>query len=203
MKPFKKKGFFSLEAYYRRSVNIITRISSIYEEGILLTRPENIGSSNSYGLEASVDYSFTKWWKLNTGANVYYYDLSGALIDVNYSTTSLNYSGRVYITFTYKGCILQLSTRYRSGSVTSQGETSAVFTQDASIKKSLYDRRLTFNLSGRNILMTGARESFSNIQNVYVYSIRQPLAPQVSLSVSFKLNNYQKVYDRNEGMDEF
>ena len=45
--------------------------------------------------------------------------------------------------------------------------------------------------------------SISNIENVYYYSLSKPLAPMISLNVSVKLNNYQKVMQREEQMDDF
>jgi len=171
MQPLKKKGFFSLEGYFRRSVGIIQRISTVYTEGILISKPHNIGTSNSYGLEASLNYSLTDWWKLNAGSNIYFYDLSGSLNDIDYSAQSLNYSGRLTNTFTVKGWALQLVAKYKSGSVTSQGESLAVYSADATLKKSFFKKRVSFSLQGRNIFATQRNESFSTIENVYVHSI--------------------------------
>jgi len=203
MKPISKKGFVSLEGYFRKSENIVNRISSVYSEGILLNKPFNIGTANSYGLEASFNYKISDSWKLIAGSNVYYYDLSGELDDQDYSTQSLNYSGRLTNTFTIKGWMLQFVTGYKSGSVTAQGENLSSFSQDISLKKAFFDKKLSMTLQGRNIFGSARRESFSTISNVYIHDTSRKLAPLITLSASIKLNNYQKVYDRNEGMDDF
>jgi outer membrane receptor protein involved in Fe transport len=203
MKPITKKGFFSLEAYFRKSENIVNRISTVYAEGILLNKPFNIGTANSYGLEASLNYKISKIWKLVAGANAYFYDLSGELDDQDYSTQSFNYKGRLTNTFTIKGWMLQFVTAYRSGSVTAQGENVGSFSQDISLKKSFMDKKLSMTIQGRNIFGTAIRESFSTISNVYIHDTSRKLAPLITVSASLKLNNYQKVYDKNEGMDDF
>lgn len=203
IQPLKRKGFFSLEAYFRKNAGIITRIASVYDTGILLSQPYNIGTSESYGLEASFSYNLKKWWKINTGANLYFYDLEGTLNDVDYSTESLNYSGRLTNTFTVNDFIIQTVSRYRSGSATSQGVSFDSFEQDLSIKKSFLKKQLSITLQGRNILGTARRGSRTFFDNVEYYSISKPLAPQIMLSVSIKLNNYQKVFERNEQMDDF
>ena len=203
IKPIKKKGSFSLEAYYRSSVNSIKRLTFVYEPGILISQPYNIGTSNSFGTEASFNYKLKEWWKINTGINGYLFNLSGNLNDIEYNVNSINYSGRITNTFSKNGWILQLVSRYRSGSVTAQGESKDSFSQDVSLKKSFNKKRLALTLQGRNVLGTARNDSFSLTENVYVTDISRPLSPQVSLTLSIKLNNYKKVYNRGEAMDDF
>lgn len=204
MKPFGKKGYVSLETYARRMVGIVQRVSNIYSPGVIITRPENIGTSLAYGFEPSVDYTLNDWWKINAGANLYYYQLDGGFEDIDYSNSSLQYSGRLTNTFTIKkDWILQFITRYNSRTIDPLGESSPVFTQDASLKKSFAKKRVSLTLQGRNILNTRVRESFSTVGNVSIHRITTPLYPQLSLAVSVKLNNYQKVYERQEMMDDF
>lgn len=203
IKPIKKKGFFSVEAYFRSSVNSIKRLTFVYEPGVLISQPYNIGTSNSFGTEASFSYKIKDWWKINTGVNGYMFNLYGNLNEVEYNVNSINYSGRITNTFSYEGWMLQLVSRYRSGSVTAQGESKDSFTQDVSIRKSFNKKRFALTLQGRNILGTARNDSFSITENVTITDISRPLSPQVSLTLSIKLNNYQKVYDRGDDMDDF
>lgn len=204
MQPLpKKKGFYSFEAYYRLNNNIVEWIQSVYQDGILISNPYNIGTSQSTGIEGMIDYRFTNWYKANLGFNTFYFDLKGSLNDVDYSTSSFNWSIRSRHTFDMKGWVMQLNARYNSGSVTAQGSRVGVFTTDLSLRKSFYKNKLSFNLQGRNILMTSRRESFSNTANVDIHSLSIPRAPFVSLTVSVKLNNYEKIYNREEQLDDF
>lgn len=203
IKPIKRKGFLSIEAYLRKSNNIINRISTVYEPGILISQPYNIGTSSSYGLEASINYTLKKWWKMNVGLNSFYYDLTGALNDVDYSAQSFNYSGRFTNTFNFKDFMIQTVSSYSSGSVTAQGTSLSSFSQDISIKKSFMKNRFAVTVQGRNILGTDRRGSTSYTQNVTLYSLSKPLYPQLMFSLAIKLNNYQKVLDRNDSIDDF
>jgi len=203
IKPIKKKGSFSAEAYYRSSVNSIKRLTFIHEPGVIISQPYNIGTSNSFGTELSFNYTFTDWWKINTGTNGYLFNLYGSLNEIDYNVSSINYSGRITNTFNKKGWILQLVSRYRSGSVTAQGENKDSFTQDVSIKKSFYKKRFALTLQGRNILGTARNNSFSITEKVTITDISVPLSPQINLTLSIKLNNYRKVHDRTEAMDDF
>ncbi len=203
IKPIQRKGFFSVEGYFRKSSGIINRISTVYNEGILISQPYNIGTSESYGLEANLNYKIKKWWKINASGNAYLYNLSGELNDVDYSRESFNYSGRLTNTFMLGGYMVQLVSRYNSGSVIAQGESFDSFSQDLSVKKSFMKKRLSVSLSGRNILGTQRRGFITTTENVEYYSLQKPLSPQIMLSVSIKLNNYQKVFERSEQMDDF
>lgn len=203
MKPFKSKGFASVEVYARQSNNIINRISSVYEPGILITQPYNIGVAQSIGLEGSLSYDIKKYWKINAGANAFYFILNGNLNGVDYGRESFNYSARLTNTFTFKGYMLQFVSAYESGSVTAQGESLGSFSQDISLKKSFMKNKLSVTLMGRNILGTERSGSTSTTQNVFIETLSKPFAPQIMLSVALKFNNYQKVADRNEQMDDF
>lgn len=201
--PIKKTGFFSAEAYMRQNQNVINRISTVYEEGILIEQPYNIGTSSSYGGELSLNLDVTKWWKINTGGNAYYFDLRGELNDVAYNAQSFNWGAQLRNTFKFKGFILQLNSRFRSGTVQAQGENLSSFSQDVTLKKSFWKKRLSLTLGARNVLNTERRESISYTENVEIHSLRKPLGPMVQFTVSIKLNNYQKVYERQETLDDF
>lgn len=204
MKPLKRKSFYSLELYARQNNGVIQRLSSVYDEGILITRPENIGASSSFGLEGMIDHKLTDWWQINAGINTYYFSITGTLSNRDYDTESFNYSGRLTNTFNVKKeWIIQLISRYTSASVTAQGESYDNFVQDISIKRSILKKRVSITFQGRNVLNTSRRKSNSQIENVSVSSLSTPLYPQLSLALTVKLNNYQKVFDRQEEMDDF
>jgi hypothetical protein len=92
---------------------------------------------------------------------------------------------------------------YESGSVTAQGESLGSFSQDISLKKSFMKNKLAVTLMGRNILGTERNGSTSFTENVFIETLSKPFAPQIMLSVALKFNNYQKVANRNEQMDDF
>jgi outer membrane receptor protein involved in Fe transport len=202
MQPLKQKGFYSFEGYYRINSNIVNWISSVYQEGILISNPFNIGTSQSVGVEGMLDYSLTKWYKLNLGFNTYYFNLDGAINDVDYSTNSFNWNVNLRQTFDLKGWMIQLNTRYRSGSVTAQGNSLDIFTADISLRKSFFKKRLSFNLQGRNLFLTARESGYTYIENVTIFKNNVKQGPYVSLTVSVKLNNYQKFYEQ-ENLDDF
>jgi outer membrane receptor protein involved in Fe transport len=203
IKPIKRKGFFSIEGYLRTSKNGIKRLSFVYEPGVIITQPFNIGNSTSFGLETAFNYKLNNWWKINIGLNNYLYNLTGELNDVNYDVQSLNHSVRLGNTFNSNGWILQLMSNYRSGGVSAQGSNKGSFRQDISLKRSFFKKKIALTLQGRNVFGTARRESLSVTENVTIYDLSEPLYPQLSLTLSIKLNNYQKTYNRGDQMDDF
>lgn len=201
MYPFKQKGYWSLEGYYRRSTGNIQWIQRSYEPGILIRQPYNVGIGQRIGAEAALNYRFSDWYQLNTGFNAYYYDLNSSIFGEDYSANSFNYNINLRNTFTYKGYSLQLNGRYISGSVAPQGKSLWNFIGDVSLKKSFYKNKLTFNLNTRNVFLTDRRINYIYTSNVTIYNERRQRT-MVTLTVSLKLNNYEKMYNE-EQMDDF
>ncbi|MCB0700652.1 MAG: TonB-dependent receptor [Chitinophagaceae bacterium] len=202
MYPFGQKGYWSLEAYYRRSVGTIQWVQSTYQPGILIKQPYNIGLGQRIGTEAALNYRFTKWYQLNLGLNAYYYDLSSSIKGQDYSANSFNYNINLRNTFTIKEWALQLNGRYRSGSVEPQGKSLSGLICDVSLKKSFYKNKLTFNLNALNAFLTDRNINYVYTDNVTIYDTRIPQGPMLSLTVSLKLNNYEKLY-KQEQLDDF
>lgn len=202
MHPLNKKGFWSLEAYYRRSTGTIQWVQTTYQPGILIRQPFNIGIEQRTGLEAAYNYKVTSWYQVNTGFNAYYYNLNSTVDSSNLSASSFNYNINLRNTFNIKDWAFQLNGRYISGSVEPQGKSLWHFVGDVSIKKSVLKNKLTFNLNGRNVFLTQRHINYIYTDNVSVYQSRIPKGPMVSLTVSLKLNNYEKLY-KTEHMDDF
>lgn len=202
MNPLGQQSYWSVEAYYRRMSGAVQWVQTTYQPGILISQPYNIGLGQRMGAEAALNYRFSDWYQLNTGFNIYYYDLKSTIGNEDLSANSLNYNINLRNTFRYKGYALQLNGRFRSGSVEPQGRRLSSFVADVSIKKSFYKNKLTFNLNTRNAFNTDRNISYVYTENVDIYRARTPQWPMIFLTVSVKLNNYEKMYKQEE-MDDF
>jgi outer membrane cobalamin receptor len=203
IQPLKgKKGFLSLESYFRRSNGRLQWVQTTYEPGILIRQPYNIGTSERIGLEGSINYRFTNWYTINAGFNSYWFNLNGSIEDQDFSASSFNYNINIRNSFNFSGWVLQVNGRLRSGSVEPQGESLWEFTGDVSLKKSFYKNKLTFNLNARNAFLTARSINYIYTDNVTVFDRSIPRGPMLSLTVSLKLNNYEKFY-KDEQLDDF
>ena len=194
------ENFVSLEGYYRVTHNKVERISSVYQENVMLTRPENVGQDFSLGMEVMLNFSLTKWWDIDASGNFYNYKLKG---EVTYDQgddiykepldrSSTNWNTRLNNTFQlWKNGVFQISSRYNSASVTAQGTRSDYYSVDAAFKVSFMNKSLSANLQGRNLLGSTRRESISEGPNFRTYNLYEPRFPSVSLTVSYRFNNFK------------
>jgi len=193
-------NFFSLEAYYRVTNNKVERISSVYQENVMLRKPENIGQDFSLGLEAMLNIEVFKWWTMDLSGNYFNYKLEGELrypsgdetVIEPVSQTSINWNSRFNNTFQlWSNGVFQLNSRYNSESVTAQGKRSGYYTLDAAFRVSFLNKALSANLQGRDLLGTSLREHISEGHSFYSYHKFDPKSPVVVLTISYRFNNFK------------
>jgi outer membrane cobalamin receptor len=197
------RDFISFETYYRVTHNKIERVSSVYEENILLHTYENVGKDYSLGGELMIGVDIFKWWHADIMGNLYYYQIKGEIYNESFDNTSLNWGSRFNNSFKVAEFThIQLTGNYVSPSVSAQGKRYGYYMVNAAVKQEFFKRKLSLTLSARDLFGTAVFESidegpyFSN----YFYAKRN--APMVSLSVSFKINNYKiKRNPTSEGFD--
>ncbi|MEZ5195485.1 MAG: TonB-dependent receptor [Bacteroidales bacterium] len=194
------ENFFSLEAYYRITHNKVERISSVYDENVMMQKPENVGQDYSLGFEAMLNFQVLKWWDFELSGNYYNYKLEGELsyalgdeiIIDPINRSSRNWNSRLNNTFrVWKNGVLQINSRYNSASVTAQGTSSGYFTVDAAFRVSFLNRALSANLQARDLLGTELRENSSEGPGFYSYSKYDPKSPSVALTISYRFNNFK------------
>lgn len=185
-------NFLSLEGYYRVTHNKVERVSSVYEENVILNTFENVGQDYSLGMEAMLSIGVTKWWDMTLSGNLYDYKIEGTLYDEPFKRTSTNWSSRFNNTFKlWENGQLQLSSRYNSSSVSAQGTNEGYYTIDGAFKVSFLDRQLTANLQARDIFGTALREYTSEGQGFITHYKYTPVSPVVMVTISYRFNNFK------------
>lgn len=199
-----------------------------------MTTYMNYNKSQNMGLEVFFSQRVKKVWKINVTGSFYRNVIDADnILDENLKRDWAWNLG-VNQTFTFwKDCDLQLSFRYRSPSLTSgsmgwgthgigQGRRSASYRLNLGLKKSFLNNSLSVSLNIRNMLyfIPKVRQmQISSWQNCavydeyyepnggngyYSYSIRENEGFNVSLNVTYKLNNYrQRMQKSNSGDDYF
>ena len=196
------KGFVAFETYLRHVNNYIDRIQIPTDTNNILSKPFNVGQTNSIGVEPSLSYKLFKWWKLDAAMNIFYFDIISERQEIS-SRSNTTWNSRLTNTFPLGSNLnIQLASRYVGRNVTSQGENKGYFTMNGSVRKSFSNNRFALILQVRDIFSTIRRESFSFAGNVENYSLRQPRTPFYSLTFSMRLNNYKKKRTQEE-MDDF
>lgn len=204
-KQFKKNSFIT-ELYYRHTTDIIERVSSIDEQNRFVYTYSNIDSDNALGIESVIDFSPLTWWNFFTSVNVYYYSIQNVESTTTVSNSNISWNFKFNNTFKLKtNTKIQISAQYNSKEITSQSTRKGYYSADAGISQQFFKKRLTVTVNARDILNSRVYSSRTTGKDYVQYSVNDFTAPIVQVSVSYKINNYNKKQTRKsieDGDDE-
>ncbi|MGQ1909597.1 TonB-dependent receptor domain-containing protein [Marinifilum sp. RC60d5] len=192
----------SIESYYKVTHNKIERVRTVYDENVMLSTTANVGVDYSLGIEATLNLSFSKWFKNDLIGNVYHYkeegdftteNFAGELLFQDFSTESFNWSIRNNSTFIVdKSTRLQLSVNYNSPTDWAQGKREGFLTTSAAVKKDFFNKKLSATFQVRDILGTFKHDTEYSGVDFYNHSKFEMKSPTFRLNLSFKINNYKQ-----------
>ena len=209
------KNTFSVDAYYRVTNNKIERIQSTYEEedNVNQTTYQNIGKDYALGIEMMLGIDVVKWWHIDLMGNLYDYKVEGEYeyedqgINkvVDFSESSFNWNTRFNNTLRLgKTTRVQFNGMYNSPTVSAQGERDGFFMTNLAVRQSFMKNQLSATLQVRDVFGTMSHSSTYKGEDFYRWSDFQPNTPLVTLTISYKINNYKP--DRrkrsNDNMDD-
>lgn len=198
-----KTSFVSVEAYYRKTNNVFTRVSSVYDSAnnVVMNTMANLNTDQSLGVELMTNADPFPWLNINGSVTFYRYKLDGQIGEQNVDRESSNYDFRltsaVKLTPTTR---LQLMGFYNSPSVTAQGERGGFYFANAGLRQDLFNNKLAATLQVRDIFGTMGHDFSTTTGNISTYSKFKREPRVATLSLSFKINNY-KAQDRNRGQE--
>ena len=188
-------GNASVEAYFRKTDNEITRLQTVDPEtGILYHTFINLNNEQSLGVEGSFMYDFTKWYNLNLSGTYYNYrldDLRGE--SGGEELTSNNWDVRMISSFKLPtNTRFQLNFSYESPSVEAQGREEEEYYIDFTARQDFFQRSLNVTFKVGDVF--GMRKDIEHTygDNFYVYEYRERESPVFTLSLSYKLNNFKQ-----------
>jgi outer membrane cobalamin receptor len=187
------KNVLSLDIYYRVTHNKIERIRSIYEDNdnIFLTTFANVGKDYSLGTEIMLGFDPLSWWHFDIMGNIYDYRQKGQFNNRDYSVSSFNWNARWNNTFRLATFTrLQLTGRYNSPTVSAQGERKGYLVTSIALKQDFFNNLLSLTLQVRDALGTMGHERTVRDTDFYSYSEWNPDTPIITLTATFRLNNY-------------
>ena len=189
---FKKKGSWSNEIYFRREINSMQYVRVPLDYELSLQFPENVGNSNSIGLESSLSLLPLKWWNTDIMANVFYYNLKGSYADEVYDRSSFSSIFRWNNYFKIKKSTrIQFNGSYSSPIVNAQGRQAYNLRFDGGVKQDFFNGNLSLGVQVRDIFNTQVRKSTAEGNNFTFTRISDPRGPSVMFSASYRINNYK------------
>jgi len=201
-----KKGFMSVETYYRGTTDKITRISgldSLNGRQVFINTFTNADEDFSLGLEVMANMDLTKWWQLNLTGDLYHYELQGKIEGQDVSSNSTTWRTNLNTTFKLKwDTRLQIMGIYNGPSVTLQGQRDGFFITNVALRQDFFKKQLTVTLSARDVFSTGKFSFTSEGSNFYTYNKFTREAPVFLLNLTYRINNYKQAARRGNGDTE-
>jgi outer membrane receptor protein involved in Fe transport len=199
-----KKGFYSIEGYYRQTNDPISEDISL-DEGtrMVIVSSSNLEKNYAYGVELSGNLTFTKWFSVYASANVYSYTVStrkGPIIDKRNSLNSdlvLNANFNIS-----KSTRLQLTGFYNAPKVTSQGDQSEMYGVNTALRQEFLKKKLALTLRVNDVFQTMKFKFVADSETNSTNFTFKMDSPTVMFTVSYTLNNYKKRAGEEESEKE-
>jgi outer membrane receptor protein involved in Fe transport len=196
-------SFLTLETYYRLTNNKMTRVQELNDEGVMEMTMDNINNDRSLGLEASGNIQVTSWFTINPVATIYDYRLNQTDDSGEDETrSSTNWMASLELAANLKtGTKIRLNGNYDSPTVTSDGTRKGTYYMGFSARQDLLDKMLSITLNIRDVLDSRRMKDTSEADNYYLTSENWRKAPIVSVTLSYKWNNYNRKRSGADNMD--
>lgn len=137
-------------AYYRPIYDVVRRIRRVDEEGVSITRPENLTTGINMGLEGIFTSQLRKWWNITLSVNVFRTTFDGSNIEVSggeFSNQAFSARGKLNSMMNLPHNLqLQVTARYRAPGAHTQGDIYQMFTSDVALKYTFAEKRASATL---------------------------------------------------------
>jgi outer membrane cobalamin receptor len=191
------KASLSSAVYYRHTDGVIQRIQTV-ENDVTISRPENLSTEHSYGLEFIVSADPYKWWKLNGSANFFRSIVDGGNLDQQLQADTYSWFGRINsrIDLPYN-VDFQLMFNYRAPYQTTQGRRNAYSYLDLALTRDVLHDRGTLSLRVSDLFNSRRYGGTTTGENFYIEQEYRRQVRQVTLGFSYRLNK-----EKNRGSGE-
>ena len=149
-------------------------IQSIDKEGVISSKPQNLGFNYQLGAEASGNFKLTKIWSMNSSINLSHNYTDASKVDASLSFSSLSGYASVYTNLRFKfGLSVSLggSTWFQLRDI--QGRSIPSFWHWLSISQQLFKKKLTLSLSLQNPFFQNRWINYSQTEFFNSYSRSQ------------------------------
>lgn len=193
---FTPKTTVTTSAFYKNTDNATSTYISTTEWGGMHVQSFNMAQHIIAGASVSFMQTITDWWNLNAFVNLFNTKYEVPKYDLNRQETS--WSANMSTTFKLLDNLrLQVQGYYSPETISVQGKNPAFYAVNAGINYEFWDNKMSAGLNVRNLIYNTNSASTANADKLIVYSVYNWINRQVTLSLSYKINNYQQKPERN------
>jgi outer membrane receptor protein involved in Fe transport len=167
------KASLNWSLYNRYTVDVIERIT-YFQDNVSISRPENVGSNTTTGIELSGKYAPLNWWSLNGDFNLNYFNRNGDFEMTSFDFKGNRWSTRITSKFKLPAEFdLEISGDYRSKYLTVQGKVAGIAFADLGLRKKIFKGKIILNMSVRDVFASRIFENTTTQSEFYVFNSRQ------------------------------
>jgi outer membrane receptor protein involved in Fe transport len=171
---FKKYSVIT-KIFYRNATQSILPFTVLQPNGVLFTRPENVGKTQTYGLESIFTYQPWVAWNGNLSFSLFQQNIDAGNIQTEVVNQVLSWNAKWINDFLlWKGSKLQVIGIYNSPTATIQGTRIAVYNVDLAFQQKIWQDkgRLGFIISDIfNTQQNGFTWKTSDFEFVRVFKV--------------------------------
>lgn len=188
---FWEKGNLNFTAYYRHSTDVMRNFTTVVGD-ISISRPENFGISDDYGIELVASLDILKWWNVNGSINFFKSNTVGDWNNRHYTTDSYNTFARIVSKFRVKNvCDFQITGRYMGPREEPLGYREANYWCDFAASRDVFNKNATISLNIRDVFGSRQNGGESWGDNFWKYSESAWSTTSVTLNFNYRINNQQ------------
>ncbi len=192
------KHSISSSLYYRFTDDVVQRVSFM-NGNVMESSYMNVTQSSNAGMEFVLKNNLFKILNLTSSLNLYYNKIDASTYENPYDTSisvdiprqeNFTWSGRMMANIMLgKNTSGQLTGYYSAPRLVAQGKNTASYAMDLGLRQNLFDRKLSLNLSVRDIFNTRKRNSITWGDNFYQESERFFSGRMLGLTATWNFGN--------------
>jgi hypothetical protein len=187
--------------YYRFTEGVIQRIQTV-EDGVTISRPENLSTQHSYGLEFIGSTEFNDWWKMNLSANFFRSIVDGGNLDEDLNADTYSWFSRLNSQMELPANIdLQLLVNYHAPYQTTQGRRDAYSYVDLGFVREVLAGQGTVSFKINDLFNSRRYGGTTSGENFYIQQEYRRSFRQVIFGFTYRLNKENARQSERNGMD--
>ena len=184
-----ENGTLSGGVFYRHTEDVIFRINRRVSETNFLTRPENLGIRDDYGLEVNGSLNMKKWLRMNGNVNFFRSISDAGLGNEGLNTDNYVFTGRLTSQLQFWNSDLQIRANYRGPRQSPQGNYRSITSIDLGWSKDFLPKKnLTMTLSVRDLFNSRKRRYETFGDDFYTTGEFQWRVRTITLAANYRIN---------------
>ena len=195
-------GSVSVTPYFRRTTDIIRRISTVRADGVTVRSAQNLDTADAYGAEGVVSFEGLGGLEGYVSLEAYRLQTEGTTNETALSNDAFGWGGRVNANYAFGDRFglgdldLQATARYSAPVDTEQGRVGARTFIDLALRQKLLDDRASLTLQARDPLGLAGFSYTLDQADLFQRFERDWGAQQVGLTFSYQFGRQERSRDR-------